>query len=245
MILFLTSSPCDDNVPEGCDLPCVFFQKNGFTANLQEAVAPGMRCVLVAAAPEAYAHNNLMAQTFADCFAWDGMAFSDLTVLDGRNAADAEALIAQADVVILAGGHVPTQNAFFAQIGLADIMHRFDGVVMGISAGTMNCAGLVYAQPEEPGEAADPDYQRFLPGLGLTMINVLPHYQMVRDNIIDGLRLFEDVTYADSRDRLFFALTDGSYIVQQEEGTLLFGEAYVIQDGEIGQICEDGEAIEL
>ena len=80
MILFLTSSPCDDNVPEGCDLPCVFFQKNGFTANLQEAVAPGMRCVLVAAAPEAYAHNNLMAQTFADCFAWDGMAFSDCAV---------------------------------------------------------------------------------------------------------------------------------------------------------------------
>jgi len=245
MILFLTSSPCDDNVPEGCDLPCVFFQKNGFAANLQEAVAPGMRCVLVASAPEAYAHNDLMAQTFADCFAWDGMAFSDLTVLDGRNAADAEALIAQADVVILAGGHVPTQNAFFAQIGLADIMHRFDGVVMGISAGSMNAADVVYAQPEEPGEATDPAYVRFLPGLGLTTLNVLPHYQMVRDNIIDGLRLFEDVTFADSTDQLFFVLVDGSYIVQQDIGTELFGEAYIIQDGVMGQICEEGESIPL
>jgi len=31
----------------------------------------------------------------------------------------------------------------------------------------MNCADTVYAQPEEPGEAVDPDYQRFIPGLGL------------------------------------------------------------------------------
>lgn len=30
----------------------------------------------------------------------------------------------------------------------------------------MNCADTVYAQPEEPGEAVDPDYQRFIPGLG-------------------------------------------------------------------------------
>ena len=245
MILFLTSSPCDDNVPEGVDLPCIFFKRNGFVANLREAVAPGSRCVIIASWPEGHAHNDEMARTFAGCFAYDGMEFSDMTVIDSRTADRAAELIFAADVVILAGGHVPTQNAFFASIGLREIMHQYEGVVMGISAGSMNAADVVYAQPEEPGEAIDPDYQRFIPGLGLTNINVLPHYQMVKDNILDGQRLYEDITFADSADNLFFVLVDGSYIVQQEEGAELFGEAYVIQDGVMGQICEDGESISL
>ena len=68
---------------------------------------------------------------------------------------------------------------------------------MGISAGHMNCAEIVYAQPEMPGEAVDPDYRRFIPGLGLTKYNILPHYQAVKDDYVDGMRLFEDITFRD------------------------------------------------
>ena len=32
MILFLTSSPCDDDVPQGCELPCIYFERNDFVA---------------------------------------------------------------------------------------------------------------------------------------------------------------------------------------------------------------------
>ena len=71
-------------------------------------------------------------------------------------------------------------------------LHRF-----GISAGSMNMAQTVYAQPEEPGEGIDPDYVRFFPGLDLTEVNVLPHYQKVKNDTVDGLRLFEDITLPD------------------------------------------------
>ena len=55
----------------------------------------------------------------------------------------------------------------------------------------MNAAGTVYAVPELDGEAADPSYRRFISGLGLTKTMILPHYQACRNDVIDGLRLFE------------------------------------------------------
>ena len=144
------------------------------------------------------------------------------------------------DVVILGGGHVPTQNEFFRSIGLWEKIARYPGIVIGISAGTMNCAQWVYAQPELEGESVDPNYSRVLPGLALTQINVLPHYQMVKDFMLDGKRLFEDITYPDSMGNCFYALVDGSYIISCGGIEMIYGEAYRIADGEIQKICDEG-----
>ena len=115
---------------------------------------------------------------------------------------------------------------------------------MGISAGSMNCADEVYVQPEEEGES-DPDFQRFTAGLGLTGVNVLPHYQKVKDGILDGLRLFEDITYADSWGHTFFAIPDGSYFCQDDEQLLLFGESYLIRDGALEPLTAGGEVLDM
>ena len=149
------------------------------------------------------------------------------------------------DMVILGGGHVPTQKRFFDEIGLRDAFKGWDGIVMGISAGSMNCAEVVYAQPEMPGEAADPSYPRFIRGLGLTDINVLPHYQAVKDDYVDGLRLMEEITYPDSRGRVFYAITDGSYVLETGDRKEIRGEAYRIADGQIRQVCRKGEILAL
>ena len=180
MTLFLTSSPCDNNVPEGLDLPCIFDARNGFVENLRASVEPGAQLLIIASDPDAFAGNDEMAATFEGCFAAAEIELEDVCVLDSRNADDAAELVAQSGVILLSGGHVPTENAFFASIDLRDLLADFDGVIIGISAGSMNCADTVYAQPEEPGEAVDPDYQRFIPGLGLTTRNILPHYNQVR-----------------------------------------------------------------
>lgn len=245
MVLFLTSSPCDDDVPAGCGLPCIFFERNSFVANLRRHVRPGMRFLAIAAWKGDHARNDEMAQTFAGCFCWHGMAFSSVTVLDSRNQAEAEALVTAADVILLAGGHVPTQNAFFAEINLRGLLADFPGVVMGVSAGSMNAADIVYAQPEEAGEAIDPAYRRFIPGLGLTDKNVLPHYHMVKDNVLDGLRLFEEVTYPDSMGRAFHVLADGSYILEADGESTLYGESWLMQDARMQQICVEGQSIRL
>lgn len=116
---------------------------------------------------------------------------------------------------------------------------------MGISAGSMNCADTVYAQPEEPGEGIDPDYEKYLPGLGLTDVNILPHYQQVKNNILDELRLYEDITFADSMDHVFYVLVDGSYYLQNEEGAAIFGRMYRLQDGIMECLSGEEECWEL
>ena len=239
MTVFLTSSPCVCNAPRAILNP-----ENDFVENLRECLPENPRCLFVCSNPDSYDLTDNFARDMTDAFAEAEIEFSEVAVLDGRNVEDAQMLIWESDLIILSGGHVPTQNAFFQEIGLRELIENFQGVVMGISAGTMNCADRVYVQPEEEGES-DPEFQRFAEGLGLTDVNVLPHYQQVKDNVLDGLRLFEDITYADSMGECFFALVDGSYIVEEDGVTTLFGEAYCIQDGEIEQICELGEMVIL
>ena len=115
---------------------------------------------------------------------------------------------------------------------------------MGISAGSMNLADEVYAQPEEPGESA-PTFPRFLPGLGLTDVNILPHYQKVKNYMLDGKRLYEDITFADSWGHTFFVLPDGSWIYQDEEELTLLGKAMMIRNGVIELLTKDEETLDL
>ena len=109
----------------------------------------------------------------------------------------------------------------------------------------MNCADTVYAGPELEGEAIDPLYERWITGLGLTDINIFPHFQSLKDDYLDGLRLIEDITYADSIGHEIIALNDGSYIMLEDGKTTLYGEAYKILDGKQWQICKDGESLSL
>lgn len=241
--LFLTSSPCSNEVPEGVDLPCILNEANGFVERLSEYWKPESRGLIISAFPDHYEMNDEMADTFFRACSYHGLTLSEMLVCDDRNADKIEELMKNSDMIILAGGHVPTQNAFFHRIGLRELIQDYKGIVMGISAGTMNCADTVYAQPEEEGESVDPDYQRWLPGLGLTELMILPHYQEVKDNILDGRRLYEEITYPDSMGNEFYVLVDGSYVLVEDDRTDLYGEAYLIKDGQIEQICEEGESI--
>ncbi|MDD5863173.1 MAG: Type 1 glutamine amidotransferase-like domain-containing protein [Firmicutes bacterium] len=239
MTVFLTSSPFVDGADRA-----VLSNANGFVDRIREALPPFCRALFVCADPERHDLTCQFGTDMVSAFGDEGIFFSRYAVLDGSDADQAETLVADSDFIVLAGGHVPTQNAFFQSIHLRELLEGFEGVVMGISAGSMNCADQVYVQPEEEGES-DPDFRRFAPGLGLTDVNVLPHYQKVRDNILDGRRLFEDITYADSWGHTFFAIPDGSFFYQDDEQLLLFGEGYLIRDGCLEPLTQEGEVLNM
>ena len=245
MIVLMTSSPCDDNVPAGVHLPCILDERNDFVKNLRTHWKPDSRLVVVCSDPYNFPLNDEMCDTFTKCFRYHGLTVSSSVMLDSRNEHDADRLIALSDAVLLGGGHVPTQNAFFTRIGLKALLREYTGVIMGVSAGSMNCKDIVYAQPELPGESDDPDYKRFIPGLGISRVQVLPHYQMVKDNILDGKRLFEDITFGDSHGREFIVLVDGSYVMRHGDSYSLWGEGYRIRDGQMTKICCEGKHILL
>jgi dipeptidase E len=237
MIAFLTSSPCVINAPRAILNP-----ENGFLDNLRSCLPDHPHCLFVCSDPDSYGLTENFARDFDEAFREAELAFAKYDILDGRNRDAAQQLIWRSDLIILMGGHVPTQNRFFQEIGLRELLENYQGVLMGIRAGSMNSAERVYMQPEESGESA-PEFQRFAPGLGITDVNMLPHYQQVRDYMLDGLRLFEDVTYADSMGECFFACVDGTYLLVEEGVTTLYGEAYRIQDGICEQISESGDIV--
>lgn len=109
----------------------------------------------------------------------------------------------------------------------------------------MNCAEIVYAQPELEGEGIDPKYERFIPGLGITSQMIIPHFQDVRTDIVDGLRVIEDMAYPDSMGKEFIALNDGSFIISVDGVETLYGEAFLIKDGKQTQICKKDECVQL
>lgn len=245
MTLYLTSSPTGAYREAKQPSYKGFNPENRLVDNLKEDWKEQSRCLLICANPDAYMQNNEMRFFFEKTVKETGLSVSAFDVCDSRNGEEAVKNLRAYDVLILGGGHVPTQNRFFQRIGLIQAIKGFDGIVMGISAGTMNCAGTVYAQPEMPGESTSKAYRRFLEGLGLTRCNVLPHYQAVKGDVLDGKRLMEDITYPDSFGRKFYALPDGSYILQKDGAVTVFGEAYLVAEGEIRKICSAGESLIL
>ena len=239
MTLFLTSSPFIDGADRA-----ILSNANGFIDRIKGALPPYPRMLYICSSPEdrdATCHYG--ADTFT-AFAEAGIPCSSYAVLDGFNAEDAAFLVENSDFIVLCGGYVPDQNQFFQDIHLRELLEGYDGVIMGISAGSMNAPETVYVQPEAPGES-DPDFPRFAPGLGLTDVNICPHYQKVKDTILDGLRLFEDITYPDSMGHTFFALPDGSYIYQDDEQQLLCGKAYRIHNAILELLTLDGEILDM
>ncbi len=217
---------------------------NNFREELLAAVPAPCRGVYVASDPRPGGSKPYDA-IMRDLLASSGIRFASFITLEDTNAHLAGELISAADFIILAGGHVPTQNEFINRIGLRTLLQGFSGVLMGISAGTMNSASVVYAQPELEGEALDPAYKRFLPGVGLTDAMILPHYQQNKDEVLDGLRIYEDIAVQDSIGRTFYVLPDGSYLHIHNGRQELRGEAYRIHDGKMEQIQRLGESMTL
>lgn len=238
MIYFLTSSSCLLDSPS-------LNPANGFADELRRALPTTCRALFIASDPDDDAKLRRFAEAMEYGFAGIGIRFSELSLLFRETQDECGYLLAHSDVVFLCGGHVPTQNRFFQEIALREKLRGWDGVLVGVSAGSMNAADLVYAQPEEPGEAVDPEYRRFLPGLGLTRRMTIPHYNQDKDWMLDGMRLYEDITYSDSMGHQFYVLVDGSYILGRDGREELRGEAYLIEDGSIRQISQENETIIL
>lgn len=245
MKLFLTSHLGEHYWEESGPIPQLIPEENNWREVLRAEIGDKITGLLIAALPNEFDMNDSMAKDMMTSFEMTGYKVEELKVCDNRNWEMLPQLIKEAQFIVLSGGHVPTQNAFFVKIGLKELIHKYEGTVIGISAGTMNCADEVYACPEEAGESIDPDYKRYIPGLGLTTINVLPHYQYLKDVMLDGVKMVDDIALKDSYRKSFIALVDGSYILVENGKSIVYGEAYKAYNGVMEKICEVNESLEL
>lgn len=239
--LFLTSS-INTNVEDefGNKTPIKFENKNHILDNFKKYIDKYDNFLYIASDPNDYEKTDLYTSIVFKSFDLT-LPFKNYKVLDKRSIKNARKLVRNANFIYLAGGHVPTQNKFFNDINLKDLLkENKDAVICGVSAGSMNASSIVYSPPEEDGEAINKDYERYLKGLGLINISINPHYNNEEKIILDNLDVKKDILLPDSKKRLFFAYPDGTYILKANNKVMLYGLSYLFKDGKCFKFNDDG-----
>lgn len=159
--------------------------------------------------------NERYCDHFCAIFSGIGADFEP-EILDERvSPEDAPAMIAEADVIFLAGGNVTMQMASFEEYHLREAFANLkeDAVVIGMSAGSINMAErvVIARDPED-----DLPELAVYEGLGLVDLNIEPHFDPERE---DHLPDIEEAAAVNP----IFALYDGSFIVCDGYEKEIFG----------------------
>ncbi len=207
-----------------------------FIDKLKEVLPKINKMVFVASNPDGASKTDEYSNVIKQALNLDDFEIKELAVIDHRFAGNIEETILSADLLFLAGGHVPTQNKYFEEIDLKRILNKYNGVIIGQSAGSMNCADIVYCPPELDEEVENANFVRYYKGLGLTKINVLPHYSDLKEMTICGKKYIEDIVLPDSYKTDIITLNNGGFVVIKNDKTTIYGESYLIRGGKITQI---------
>lgn len=223
--IFLTSGPAFTYKNEKGNIVPTKLENKELVECLKNEIENYNNILLVCSSPDNYDKTDKYSEGIVKSLSLSGLKFKMSDVLDSRNALFSRSLILNSDLVIFMGGDPLDQITFFNDIEMKDILKRYKGVLLGISAGTMNMAGKVYFSKDESIE--DTVYYK---GLGLTNINVEPHF-----DVNDEVRINE-ILLRDSMKQPFIALPDESFIIIKKEETRLYGDAYYFSTGKYEKI---------
>ena len=152
-------------------------------------------------------------------FADAGITFADARVVDGRLSPEqAQQTIEDADVVWLAGGDTLAQFGYFVEFGLVDALRGFDGVLIGMSAGSINMAKTAIITSDPPHTYELHIYE----GIGCVDFSVEPHFEP--NNVPTALFELSDR-------HTIYGLCDDGVIVVDGGRREFIGEVYAIENG--------------
>ena len=244
--LFLTSWIGGYDRSDEAKRPIKLNNTNGFVDRLRLACPNISVVTYIASNPSDFEKCDEHSQRLMENLKLDGFEPVKINVVDDRTSFDIEEAVLSSDIVFLAGGHVPTQNKFFKSINLKEILLKYDGVIIGQSAGSMNCAELVYVQPEEPEDFADENFKIQISGLGLTKYNIMPHINFAKDYDYNGITVY-DMCMEDCKKIYHYGIVDGGFVEVEGDGrsAVSYGETYLFREGTCHKLCDNGESVEV
>ena len=105
--------------------------QNGFVDKIHEYVGD-INCLYIPSDPHTPLLTNTISSHHKRAFEKSGFTVKNWEVLSIYKKSVIQQLISQTNLIILAGGHVPTQNKFFHHIHLEKYIKNYDGLVIGI-----------------------------------------------------------------------------------------------------------------
>lgn len=197
---------------------------NDFSKVLRKYIKTGMKFAFVASEFENIHEKtdwycNQFLKMFSDC----GITFGSVDVIDSRMSKEkAQDTVRNADVLWLAGGDTPTQFAYLESYGVIPCIREHKGVVIGMSAGSINMAKTAICTL-----TCEHDRLEIYEALGLVEFSVEPHFD--KDNITDELLVL-------SEEYPLYGIYDDSAIISTEGNTSYIGDIFFIDNRHITRV---------
>lgn len=223
--IILTSGPEFTIKNENGERKAIKLTNEALVQTLNSEIEQYDNLLFICSTPDDYKKNEEYAKLITKSLSLSGFKFAMSDLIDSRNWLFSKGLINGANLVVLLGGDPLQQMEFFNAIELKEKLKRYKGCLLGISAGTINMAKNVYCSKDESIEET-----LYYKGLGLTDINVEPHFDIEDTNRIN------DVLLVDSGKKPFVALPNESFIVIKDGTVNLHGDAYYFNNGEYNKI---------
>ena len=204
--------------------------------NIKKYLKGYNKIVYVANNPKNIEENDVRIVPVFESFDKTGLNFKEKILLDCRNSRQAKEILTGADLIILSGGKCICQKKSFRKIGLKKFLQTYKGVVIGISAGTMNMCKTVANFPEE---RADLRERRWLRGLGFFDEIIIPHFDGETKTYqieCDEVDLINDYVLPMSYKHKFLGLPNFSYVLIDDDGNVFYyGDMYTILNGKVSK----------
>lgn len=233
MKLFLASNIGGVKKENGKKISVNFFENNNFLKNMKESIKDYNKFVIIASDPDNYEQNDEYLKLDINALALSKLYFKENVILDNRNKDDIDNILNNSSLIFLSGGDTFKQNNFFHNINLKENIKKTDACIVGISAGSINSAKIVFNSPECEEDLTNPT---ILEGLDLTTINVEPHFDCENLNKIQM-----DAILKESNNRVIYGLPDKSYIFNNK----IYGKCYRVYKGNIELISNGDEIVDV
>lgn len=193
-----------------------FIQNEGFynTASevLREAIINTDKCVFITSRPDEYKANDERMQSISSWFKAINIDFKQVSVIDERASKQGiKNELMNASCIYLMGGDTKRQMAFINQYEIDHILRKYEGIIVGISAGAINMARL-----------------------GLVETHVVPHYGNYNEESLKTQIM--PLTY----DKVLYGLNDNGVISHSANEVLYYGDIFELKDGAARQISGGG-----
>jgi len=207
-----------------------FDKERGFTAeiakSLQEHIIDKSSLLLIASCPHSYEKTDAYKDGGIMWFRNIGIEFENVDVLDGRKTkTECLGLVSDASVIFLMGGTTFLQFEFLQKNDLIPALKQFDGVIMGLSAGSINMAVNSFY-------SADKDCSRthIYKGIGLSDVSIEPHFMIENKDLLDN----DILPFSEIID--IYAMCDDSAILVRNDNRQFFGNIYLASKGKIEKV---------
>lgn len=212
-------------------IPTKISNANNLLDNIKKYLKGKTRVVLITTLPNDFEANDEIGVRLFKSLNLSGLRFKEKIVLDYRNIKKAKEILAGADLIWLSGGKIIPRLKFLNKIHFKKILNNFDGVVIGVSAGSMNLCKNIYNFPEG---AQDLGQKELIKGLDFYDEYFIPHsdgsYYLYEE---DGYPVFKKHIYPFSFKRDLICVPNDSYVLLNEDGAKYYGDIYLLRKGEI------------